>query len=277
MSSKSNMIRKTLEQLAYLDKDCYFLTASLEPTTITDSKIGGVPYIPKGESVPVASSGQHLRMIAQINLEQLDGDIFPISSGILQFWGMDEEFYGTCFDEPCKNDTSRVVFYENIGESLSEDEVLASCPDILLPAKIAFPVGVNACKLTAVKGKSPLSSCDYIFDELFMRAYKKLYPDQPEKHFWQIDDPEEVFFSISTLGHKLMGYPDFTQTDPRDMNNFSEYTLLLQLDTDMVCNPETGETAEILWGDFGIGNWFIAPCDLKYKDFSKVMFNWDCG
>jgi uncharacterized protein YwqG len=33
---------------------------------------------------------------------------------------------------------------------------------------------------------------------------------------------------------------------------------------------------EIMWGDSGVGNFFIHPEDLKKRDFSKVFYNWDC-
>lgn len=33
---------------------------------------------------------------------------------------------------------------------------------------------------------------------------------------------------------------------------------------------------DIMWGDCGVANFFIHPDDLKNKDFSKVLYNWDC-
>ena len=32
----------------------------------------------------------------------------------------------------------------------------------------------------------------------------------------------------------------------------------------------------ILWGDSGVGNFFISKEDLKNKDFSHVRYYWDC-
>ncbi|HGY2265805.1 TPA: DUF1963 domain-containing protein [Morganella morganii] len=45
--------------------------------------------------------------------------------------------------------------------------------------------------------------------------------------------------------------------------------LLLQLDSG------SGDV-DILWGDCGIGNFFICPDDLKKADFSRVVYNRDC-
>ncbi|MBQ9182646.1 MAG: DUF1963 domain-containing protein, partial [Neisseriaceae bacterium] len=39
--------------------------------------------------------------------------------------------------------------------------------------------------------------------------------------------------------------------------------LLLQIESD----------EGIMWGDCGVGNFFIRPDDLRKRDFSKVLFN----
>ena len=33
---------------------------------------------------------------------------------------------------------------------------------------------------------------------------------------------------------------------------------------------------EIMWGDCGVGNFFISSDDLKRLDFSRVLYTWDC-
>lgn len=64
--------------------------------------------------------------------------------------------------------------------------------------------------------------------------------------------------------HKLGGYPFFTQEEPREDDKFD--ILLFQL------NSEAG----IMWGDMGIGNFFINSDDLRKKNFDNVLYNWDC-
>ena len=69
--------------------------------------------------------------------------------------------------------------------------------------------------------------------------------------------------------HKMLGYASFTQEDPRYKGMYKDYdTLLLQIDT---------EWNYIIWGDCGICNFFIKKQDLINKNFSKVLFNWDCS
>ncbi|MEL7119724.1 MAG: DUF1963 domain-containing protein, partial [Bacteroidota bacterium] len=68
-------------------------------------------------------------------------------------------------------------------------------------------------------------------------------------------------------GHKIGGYAEFTQTDPRSYSLESRFDIqLLQIDMD----------EQIMFEDSGIGHVFIHPDDLAKKDFSKAYFYWDC-
>jgi uncharacterized protein YwqG len=72
---------------------------------------------------------------------------------------------------------------------------------------------------------------------------------------------------IKNSGHRLGGYPFFTQEDPRmDSSNYD--TLLFQLDSD--------DEAAIQWGDMGICNFFIHSEKLIKAQFDDVLYNWDC-
>jgi uncharacterized protein YwqG len=79
----------------------------------------------------------------------------------------------------------------------------------------------------------------------------------------ELDD--YVWDNFESNGHKIGGYAFFTQTDPRH-DEKEDYILLLQIDSDK----------EIIWGDIGVANFFIRPADLAKKDFTQVLYNWDC-
>ena len=67
-------------------------------------------------------------------------------------------------------------------------------------------------------------------------------------------------------GHKLGGYPSFTQEDPRAERRYKKYdTLLLQLDSDDA----------VQWGDAGIASVFVAADALAAGDFGDVLFTSD--
>ena len=91
-------------------------------------------------------------------------------------------------------------------------------------------------------------------------AYDELF-----EFFQETDD------GCMTGGHWMLGYPSFTQEDPRTEDSPFD-TLLLQIDS---MRDEDGGNP-ILWGDCGVCNFFIARTDLEKLDFSRVLYNWDC-
>ena len=71
--------------------------------------------------------------------------------------------------------------------------------------------------------------------------------------------------------HKIGGYPFFTQDDPRLhlTDTIEPYQLLFQMISD--------DEADIMWGDAGVGNFFIQPSALETLDFSRVIYYYDCA
>lgn len=65
--------------------------------------------------------------------------------------------------------------------------------------------------------------------------------------------------------------PEFTQEPPGFLDEGETVydRVLLQLDSS--CNEDF-----FMWGDEGIGNFFINSDDLKNRRFEKTMYNWDC-
>jgi uncharacterized protein YwqG len=79
------------------------------------------------------------------------------------------------------------------------------------------------------------------------------------------DNPEAYDGNTDDEDGRLLGKPLFVQGDPRDED--SKYdTLLFQLDS--------GDF--VMWGVFGLGNFFINSGKLKKCDFSDILYNWDC-
>ena len=37
-----------------------------------------------------------------------------------------------------------------------------------------------------------------------------------------------------------------------------------------------GTTDGVMWGDSGVGQFLIHEDDLRRRDFSRVVYNWDC-
>ncbi|MDR2348766.1 MAG: DUF1963 domain-containing protein, partial [Bifidobacteriaceae bacterium] len=69
--------------------------------------------------------------------------------------------------------------------------------------------------------------------------------------------------------HRLGGQPSFPGDDPRLTPRYASFSaLLLQLQTD----PAAG----LDWGEGGACHFFIEPGRLAQRDFSRVVYHWDC-
>ena len=249
--------------------------------TIFESKFGGVPYIAKDEKVPVDSKGEQLRLLAQINfgdISEITPEYFP-KKGFIQFWVLDEDLIGLDFDEPTKQDTFKVVYKEYVDKTVSKDDVLAKFNDSEDDEESFFPVeGEFALKFE--KKNAPMYSWSYVFGELFAKKFNAMFPEE-EKIDSQYDldieiediDGIEEFEGSDDSNHQIGGYPSFAQEDPRDgFAEFEDYdTLLFQMDSDM-----NGDNTLVMWGDCGVGNFFINNEKLKKCDFSDILYNWDC-
>ena len=232
-----------------------------------DSKIGGRPYLPAGFAVPRweggEQDGRELRFLAQLNfaeMPRLEG--FP-GEGILQFYIGDDEHFGLNFEEPTVQRGFRVVYHERVeGEALSDAEVA-----------MALPVRGEA-RLRCAPGRRGLCGGDCHFDRTLLEAYNEVFPSE---HVPSLDRlPEalinEVYSRLTATGHRVGGYPDFSQLDPR------EYHEALRGYTTLLLHLESVEEADFAlhWGESGMCNFMARPEDVARGDFSRVLYNWDC-
>lgn len=246
--------------------------------SIFDSKVGGIPYFPSNMDIPKNSEGYSLTLLAQLNMADFEGsDILP-QKGMLQFYISGDDLYGADFDNPCSSESSRVIYHSEINKSITEKEVAErfskvkeKCDEEFFPHEGEFAIDVTP-------QETFIGPEDYRFEKIFTEALKIVGIDEKEieeNGFFEYIDYDNKEFRIGQ-GHWVLGYPFFTQYDPRDNN--AEYekfdTLLFQLDSESD-KPESGKW-KVLWGDCGVGNFFINSDDLKKLDFSNVMYNWDC-
>lgn len=227
------------------------------------SKFGGLPYLPKEFTYPADAAGNPLRLLAQINCAEIpSGTDFP-EEGILQFYiAADDDLYGLNFDDQFEQNQFRVVFFEQVikddSQLVTDFGFLAYTDDGLTPITGEYALYFELTE-------APISLGDTNFSSAFGR---QAYDDTDDADDFY-DAYDELF---SGAGHKLGGYPFFTQEDPREYRKeLRPYVLLFQMDTDNT------EGVDIMWGDSGVANFFIMPQDLQNKDFSRVMYNWDCS
>ncbi|MDE5565259.1 MAG: DUF1963 domain-containing protein, partial [Oscillospiraceae bacterium] len=79
-------------------KPCVKLELTNAKTSIFESKVGGIAYVPHDGSIPVNSKGEQLQLLAQIDCAQVPLEVFP-EKGLLQFWIAHEDCFGLGFDD----------------------------------------------------------------------------------------------------------------------------------------------------------------------------------
>lgn len=244
-------------------KMCMRIKAKKETTNVYSSKFGGVPYFPKDNlEYPLSKEGEPLRLLAQINFEEIpDNSIYP-KKGILQFYiSPSDDVHGLDFDNGMNQDKFRVIYFKDI--IYEEKRLLSDFNFVNSKEEEYFPIK-NELKLYFSKENNDIGIEDYQFEKLF-----GISPVEIENEYGKaIED----YFNDNFLGegHKIGGYAYFTQGDPREYTtNYQEHSvLLLQIDSD--------DKNDIWWGDSGIANFFITDKDLKALDFTRVLYNWDC-
>lgn len=223
-----------------------------------ESKVGGQPYLPKQMAWPTDPNGRTLFFLAQINFADVPAlDPFP-SKGILQFFINDDDLYGMDFEDGENPDTFRVLFHPEITENETllqsklpssdwDEALLPHHPDECYP--LVFGLEEEVVPIT-----------DYQFYQYFGSEFFRQFGEKE----WDVMG--ELEKSVRAQGHKIGGYAYFTQDDPRRLDD--PMLLLLQLDSD--------ERMDLMWGDMGVGHFFIREKDLRALDFSRVLYDWDC-
>lgn len=231
---------------------------ALRNTKPWESKVGGQPYWPKNMPWPSAPDGRELFFLAQINFAETPGLApFP-SKGIVQFFINDDDLYGMDFDDGENPDTFRVVFHPEIQKEASllqsklpqnptQEDLLPHHPDESYP--LIFGLAEEVAPIT-----------DYQFYRHFGSDFFRQFGEME----WEVMGQLEK--AVRSQGHKIGGYAYFTQDDPRRPED--PMLLLLQLDSD--------EGMDLMWGDMGVGHFFIREKDLVALDFSRVLYDWDC-
>lgn len=248
-----NEIEKT--KLAYISVEA----TPGEPQNVHESSFGFYPCLPKNFPYPTDDKGNLMYPLAQINCNHLPWlDNFP-RSGYLQFYIATDDIYGLNFDNQQEQRGFRILYFTNdevkdykTDFSFLKDVIDYKYSPVHKPHTLGFTLKDEYFGLLDVRYED-----QRLFD-LEETAFK--YPSIAK----ELDD--YVWDKFESNGHKMGGYAYFTQSDPRHNEN-EDYILLLQIDSDK----------HIMWGDVGIANFFIHPDDLAAKDFSKVMYNWDCS
>ena len=266
----------------------YFkITLQDEKTGLFDSKVGGMPYLPREFEIPLDSNRNQMKLLAQINCQELVGlEDYP-HEGILQFW------LTTKWDW----EETKTIYHKEIDDTITERDVFYRIAECNEENGQAFPVE-GEYKINFELSRESMSRDDYRLKALFCQYYSEISGEN-------ISDPEdassEEVYNVYELeclerkgaegmGHKVGGYHYTTQYAPDRCDTYQNKTidihsddaevLLFQLDSDYAfVNFETRkhDWIKVMWGDAGVGRFYIKRSDLKECAFENVWYSWDCS
>lgn len=253
---KQNLIKSLQIQMLTTKKSFLSLSTSDDKTTTTSSKIGGYGYLSRKFKYPTNADGQPLHLLAQVNFSEMPY-LEPLPrDGILAFYvDYFDDLIGA--DLYFKSQKGYKVYYFN--DVSLEHYTQNELADMFIPFK-----GIDRYEIVTKEQK------------LFGKV-KQCFPSYDPVEFEQkignttiYDDVLDDFFETVDCANIETGigcYPFFTQNDPRyfdkELENEFDY-VLFQLDSDY---------DNVMWGDSGIGNFFINSEKLKRLDFSNVLYN----
>lgn len=251
------------------------ITLTENELKITDSKVMGLPYIPKGAQIPQTANGDKMMMIAQINCDDLQGLADFPEKGILQFFVLNDEdgLLGLDFGNQTVQDSFRVIYHEKIEEFYDENELKS----------IYNPYNFEESYITndneSYKMNFELTSEKERFEDMFYHIFTKICKEKGLKQTqedWLYRKLLNFMQYSENYYSQCDGFAFFTQDDPREYNE--EYkkfdTVLFQLNSEF---DENTRNWKVCIGDAGVINFFINRENLKNKDFSEILYNWDCS
>lgn len=234
-----------------------------------ESKLGGLPYWDTALPYPCdEQSGDKLAMLAQINLSQLpENDFFP-REGMLQFFIRPDIEYGI-------GSTQKVIYHKTVNRSVFSKEI----KELGLPGSETleygdFPV-TGEIAMDFEKITTFMTDSDGRFEGLLRDTAAQMGVELFDgASFDDISEAAGDGFCEEAAGHRMGGYPCFAQFDPRNEEALDKYNfLLLQIDTD----DKAGCTDKsVMWGDAGVGQFFINRGALRAMELNDVYYTWDC-
>src|SRR3989344_3957939 len=242
-------------------------TFTEQETKFTQSKFAGNPYLIDINAYPYGSDGNPLMLLAQINFAETPHlDNFP-KDGLLQIYISYSDkvgLLGANFDKPTLQDLFRIIYFP--ANKVDEKKAIRDFQFSTHGKDYYFPV-TGEFRLEFELEEDIIPFQDHRFNTILGK--------KPHKFDISKEALDELYKIIDSDGHKIGGYPYFTQWDPRDNDNYRSYdTLLFQMTSQYEEGSSLSKPAEIMWGDMGVANFFIKSEKLAQLDFSDVLYSW---
>ena len=255
---------------------CWKLTLHPEgPRGLLDSKVGGLPYWDPALPYPVDSQGNKMTLLAQLNFAQLGTEDPLPRAGMLQFFIGQDDVFGIDFDQPDSQKDFRVIYHPEPDPAITLEQVRALDLPTHAEADCCTPVFQEAA-FTAEKTVGYMGPEDGRFEALFREVVRAVtgedIGDKNEYQYFDNEDRDYFYDQLSTAGHRcwaILFSPSTTPGSRRAPTTpcCSSWTRIWR---------RTGRT----WSSGGTAAWGTSSFhreDLLRRDFSRILYNWDCG
>jgi uncharacterized protein YwqG len=231
--------------------------APKRPATAGGTRIGGPVWLRDGEDWPADADGAPLVFVAQVDFAELPPlPDFP-AAGLLQFFVGSMDSFGAHLDDPARGG-ARVLWRPDA----LEGGILHPRPEnrddgFVFERNDVRTAGLSLAGQSAVH---PLPATDW-------RIHERLEGQLRRPGIEEIDDLLDGEDGAPPRRHTVGGHPVFTQDDFRGPGRYDDFDrTLLHLTSD----------GNVMWGDMGEAAFLIRRRDLLNRDFSSVIFYWDC-
>ncbi len=256
------MLEKRLEDVLYrfqeeTKKNCVSMEIEEGKPDIEDTKLGGLPCLPRRESYPHDHLGREMPLLIQINFSQFHLENYP-EKGLLQIYMGRELNYPTDY---------KIRYYEDV--PLLRNDQLQEITEL------EYFVVQREYRLRLYETQTYMSLGDYRFEQTFSEIFNDRYGTNISS-IWDIDTilrdknaSEEFLAALKIQPGLIGGYADFTQEDPRNQMQNPPKECLVKIDSQM-------DEKKIHIGDAGIISVVISEEDIKKRNFTKAKLEWDC-
>lgn len=234
------------------------LPAPKRPVAAAGTRIGGPVWLADDEAWPADADGEPLEFVAQVDFAELPPlPDFP-TAGLLQFFVGRSDTHGLDFDHP-ERGSARVLWRPDGVQDGRLQPQPGLTPESSHPweRRAVREAGLSLAGRAAVH---PLGRSDWRIEERLKGQLRRPGIDALDD---VLDDDERTAPQV----HHVGGHPVFTQSDFREPGHCDEFDrTLLRLTSDR----------NLIWGDMGEAVFLIRRRDLLARDFSSVVFYWDC-
>ena len=259
-------------------RKAFRLVPSDAEPALCSTKLGGLPYWEPNQAYPTDEKGKKMLLLCQLNFGDCkdESGLLP-QSGILQFFiSADEELeFGMSDGEYTEQRNFRVVFHEAVDPSVTEADVTP-----LVPAaeEIQLTPILKSTALSFEASESYMSDTDCDFVPLLRSAACELTGKELNYDIYDFlggyESGKEIYQMLNEKENSVLCHPAFIHYDVRESLSDEDAAYF---DTAMLfLNSESGGGKFLEIGDSGVAMFLINGKALRARDFSKILYYWDC-